>query len=230
MHRVLLLLLLLATATFSAGCLGPRRSLFPPAANVSPKTIHVVSHGWHTGIIVRRADIPTNVWPARRDFARFEFIEVGWGDDGFYRADKITTAITVKALFWPTPSVLHVVGFNSPPAENFPASKLIRVELSPEGFTRLCAFIEDAYTRTASGQTIPLGTGLYGHSEFYRANGSYYFPRSCNYWTASALRSAGCPATPLGAVTASCLMFQVKRFGTLVQPDRGSAPPRQIIP
>jgi hypothetical protein len=27
--------------------------------------IHVVRHGWHAGIVVRVADVPTHAWPAR---------------------------------------------------------------------------------------------------------------------------------------------------------------------
>ena len=207
---------------FSTGCLAPKKSLFPPAAGAPHKTIHVVSHGWHTGLIVSRADIPTNFWPAQRDFARFESLEVGWGDDGFYRADKITTIITLKALFWPTPSVLHVAGFNGPPEQTFSESKLVRVELSPEGFARLCRFIDSTYTRTAAGRTIPLGPGLYGTSEFYRANGSYCFLYTCNHWAASALREAGCPVTPLCSATSGCLIFQTRRFGTPVAPHAGT--------
>ncbi len=211
------------------GCLGPKKSLFPPAAGAPRKIIHVVSHGWHTGVIVSRADIPTNVWPAQRDFGAFESVEVGWGDDGFYRSEKITATIAVKALFWPTPSVLHVVGFNGPPEREFPESQVVRVELSPEGFTQLCTFMDRAYAHTASGRAIPLGPGLYGESEFYRASGSYYFPKTCNSWTASALRSAGCPITPLWSVTSGSVMSQAKKFGTVLPPDRGSTPPRELI-
>ncbi len=119
-------------------------------------------------------------------------------------------------MFWPTPTVLHVVGFNGPPEIVFSGSKLVGVELSPEGFARLCQFIDTTYTRTSAGRTIPLGPGLYGTSEFYRAHGSYYFPYTCNHWAASALRKAGCPVTPVCSVTAGCLMFQTRRFGTTV--------------
>ena len=52
---------------------------------------------------------------------------MGWGDDGFYRSDKITTGVTLKALFWPTPSVLHVVGFNDAPESYFVESKVVRM-------------------------------------------------------------------------------------------------------
>lgn len=229
MKRLASLIWLVGLALFATGCLGPKKILFPPAAGAPRKTIHVVSHGWHTGVIVSRADIPTNVWPAHRDFAPFESVEVGWGDDGFYRCDEITTAITIKALFWPTPSVLHVVGFNGPPEREFPASQVIRVELSPEGFARLCAQIDHEFTQTQQGKPIPLGPGLYGESEFYRANQSYYFPKTCNWWTARTLRAAGCPITPLWSITAGSVMSQAQRFGTVLQPDRDSAPPREII-
>ena len=221
---------LTALALLATGCLGPKKNLFPPAAGAPHKTVHVVSHGWHTGVIVSRADIPTNVWPAQPDFAQFESLEVGWGDDGFYRADKITTAITLKALFWPTPSVLHVVGFNGPPEREFPESKVMRVEFSPEGFTALCAQIDHEFTKTSHGKPIPLGPGLYGESEFYRANQSYYFPKTCNWWTAQTLRAGGCPVTPLWSVTAGSVMRQVKKFGTVRQSDRDSTPPREKIP
>jgi uncharacterized protein (TIGR02117 family) len=211
-------LLLAAWTVFGSGCNSPVKGLFPPATGAPRKAIYLANHGWHTGLIVARKDIPTNAWPAARDFATFEYLEVGWGDDGFYRAEKITSGITLKALFWPTPSVLHVVGFNGAPVDYFSSSKVFRVELTPEGFERLCRFIDTAYARTSRGTTIPLGPGLYGTSEFYRADGSYYFPRSCNYWTASALRTAGCPVRPLCSVTAGCLMNGVRFFATELKP------------
>ena len=34
---------------------------------------------WHSGIVVRAADVPATAWPARRDFASAEYLEVGWG-------------------------------------------------------------------------------------------------------------------------------------------------------
>ena len=221
---------LTALVLLGTGCLGPKKNLFPPAAGAPRKTIHLSSHGWHTGVIVSRVDIPTNVWPAQRDFGEFASLEVGWGDDGFYRSEKITATIAVKALFWPTPSVLHVVGFNGPPEREFAESQVIRVELSEEGFAGLCAQIDHEFTQTRQGKPIPLGPGLYGESEFYRANQSYYFPKTCNWWTARTLRAAGCPITPLWSVTAGNVMRQAKKFGTVLQPDRDSAPPREIIP
>jgi hypothetical protein len=39
-----------------------------------------VSHGWHTGLVIRRADIPEGIWPEPHHYADPAYVEVGWGD------------------------------------------------------------------------------------------------------------------------------------------------------
>lgn len=206
-HAILALPLFLG-----ASCLGPVKSLYPPVADQRSRSVYVVSHGWHTGLVIPCDDVAPELWRAARDFAPARYIEVGWGDDGFYRAQKITVSITLKALFWPTPSVLHLVGLDDPPAE-FAGSKLVEVTLSPEGFDKMCAFVGRTHEYTKEGRPIWLARGLYGESAFYRARGKYYFPKTCNHWTARALRKAGCPITPLYCVTAGNVLLQTKKFG-----------------
>jgi uncharacterized protein (TIGR02117 family) len=196
-----------------SGCLGPVKSLYPAAADQRPRTIYVVSHGWHTGLVIPCDDISPRLWRAARDFAPARYIEVGWGDDGFYRAPKITFGITLRAIFWPTPSVLHLVAVNDPPTE-FAGSKMVKVELSAEGFERMCAFIGQTHEYSVDARPFWLAPGLYGESAFYRARGRYYFPKTCNHWTARALRKAGCPITPIYCATAGNVLFQTARFGS----------------
>ena len=209
-------LLLFALAVFGAGCVTPIEGLFPPAAGAPRKTIYIVSHGWHAGLTMARADIPTNLCSVLRDLSQSEFVEVGWGEEVSCRSEKITGAIAFKALIGPSPSVLRVIGFDAPLTLNASPGELVRVELSEEGFTRLCAFVDDEFTRDSAGKPILLGPGLDGISQLYRANCSYYFPRSCNTWIAAALRHAGCPVAEICSVTTGCLMVQVRRFGTIV--------------
>lgn len=164
-----------------------------------------------------RSELPDAFWAANRDFAQYPLVEIGWGDEGFYMAERITVPIACKAVFWPTPTVLHVVGLSGPPEEEFPESTVVELKLSERGLSNLVQFIDVSRARDPHGHSMALGRGLYGDSEFFRANGSYYFPRTCNWWTASALRSAGCPVRPICSVTATCFMFQVKRFGRVAQ-------------
>lgn len=158
-----------------------------------------------------------NLWPEKDDFPASQYVEVGWGDEGFYRARKITPAITLRAIFLPTPGVLHVVGFSGPVDEYFPASEVLPVELSEDGFRELCRFIHDTYQRDEHGEAVRLGTGIYGDSAFYRSKGKYYFPNTCNVWTARAVRRAGVPIRPAGSITAGGVLRQARRVATAVQ-------------
>ena len=175
--------------------------------------VYLVGHGWHTGIVIERDDANRDEWPEAQHFYESRYIEVGWGDEGFYQAERITPPLVAKAIFLPTPSVLHVAGFNQPPEEFFTASDVIEYSLSDDNFRRLCRFIHNTYELDADGEPDWLGPGLYGTSFFYRAVGSYYYPKTCNTWTARALRSAGVPVVPQLAATAGALLIQARPHG-----------------
>jgi len=199
------------------GCLGPVAGLYPPQENQPSTVIYVVDHGWHTGVVIPRIEIPPDLWPEQTDFLDFDYLEVGWGDEGFYRAQKITIGLALRAIFIPTPSILHIVGVNAPIDQYFYGSDIIEVELSGEGFRELCSFIDSTFDRGDNSRTTPLGPGIYGPSLFYRASGYYYFPKTCNVWTARAIRRAGAPITPFYAITADNVLYQTSKFGTVIQ-------------
>ena len=89
--------------------------------------------------------------------------------------------------------------------------------MSLDRFNGLCGYLGEALARDGEGTEIYIAPGLYGYSRFYRANGSYYFPETCNVWTARALESAGVPMVPLLAITAESLLGQVGDVGLIVQ-------------
>ena len=45
------------------------------------KTVYVVGHGWHTGLVLRVSDVSPDTWPKIRDFSDMHFVELGWGDE-----------------------------------------------------------------------------------------------------------------------------------------------------
>ena len=90
-----LLLLLLALVVLASGCAAQSNPGAASAADAQATMhpVHVVRHGWHSGIVVRAADVPEHAWPARREFADAEYLEVGWGDRAYYPApDQIGRA------------------------------------------------------------------------------------------------------------------------------------------
>jgi len=197
----------------AAGCARSIEGLYPPATAELVKPIYVINHGWHTGIAVRRAGLPEGVWPEHADLADSEYVEIGWGNREFYMAPEGTPGLALKAVFWPTPSVLHIVGFDGPVPRFFRQREIVEILVSARGFQRLAAFIGDAYAKDGSGRTTVLGGGQYANSRFYAAREKYSLLKTCNTWTARALRSAGLPITPIYAVSAGNVMAQTRPLG-----------------
>jgi len=202
----------------AAGCAASIKGLYPPAPAELVKPIYVINHGWHTGIAVRRADIPEGVWPEHADFADSEYVEVGWGDRDFDVVPEGTPWLALKAVFWPTPGVLHVVWFDGPVEQFFREREIVEILVSDGGFYRLAVFIADAYAKDGSGRTIVVGPGQYANSRFYEAGEKYFLLKTCNTWPARALRSAGLPITSLYAVTAGNVMDQTRTLGQILEP------------
>ncbi len=210
-----IIIVLLSLLLFA--CASPPKGLFPPGPDEPSATIYLVSHGWHAGIVIKRADIPADVWPQHNEFPGAEYLEVGWGDKDYYMTPDPGLGITLKAGLLPTASVLHVVGFTGPVTRYFPRSEIIGVDLSIAGLERLCRYIENSYARDESATSRPLGPSLYGDGLFYLSRESYHVFNTCNAWTARALREAGCPIRPVGNLRIDTLMNNVAKFGSVIQ-------------
>jgi len=200
---------------FAVGCAGPNHSLYPPRAGETPRSVFVINHGaLHTGLAVKRSDIPPGVWPANRDYSHSKYLEVGWGDDDGYRK-PLTAGIAIKALAGSKRTVLLSDGFNALREKlNTPRFTVIEVDLSEQGFARLCQHIEQTYALDEPGRPIRLGQG------WYRARGTYSAFNTCNTWVASGLRKAGCPITPAMCLLPGQLLSRVRPFSRPVDESR----------
>ena len=204
--------LILFVFLLTVGCAGPIKSLYPPSSGERPRKVYVINHSiLHTGLAVKRSDIPRGMWPAQKDYPGCKYLEVGWGDDDGYRKD-LTIGIAVKALLGSKRTVLL-----SNCSDDFsdPRLKIVEVALSARGFSRLCRHIEQTYALDESGRPIRLGAG------WYRARGTYSAFNTCNTWIASGLRKAGCPINPAYCLTPGPLLHQVTRFGRVIRSDSG---------
>lgn len=212
--RILIYILMVVAC---CSCAAPVKGLFPPDANAPTKSIYLVSHGWHAGIVLRSADIQAALWLKNAGFSDVEFLEVGWGDKQYYQTPDPHFGITLQAALWPTPSVLHIVGFNGAVTAYFPYSEIIELKLSESGFENLSGYISASFSRDEGGRLRPLGHGLYGNSRFYLSRETYHLFNTCNVWTARALRAAGIPITAPLSITVEQLMDQAQVFGEVVR-------------
>lgn len=158
-----------------------------------PAAVVVIDHGWHTGLVIRRGDIPDGLWPEHREAPAGEYLEIGWGQREFYQTHGPSLLQALRAALWPAPSVLHLVGFSGSAQDMFPNSEWEVLEVDAAGMARLARYISDSYERDPSGRVKRLGTGLYGDSRFFAGRENFHLFRTCNVWTARALRLTGCP-------------------------------------
>ncbi len=169
----------------------------------------VADNGWHTSIIVRAAGLDSLIPGLKKHLGEFDYYELGWGDEEFYRARQTTFWMKAKAVLWPTSAVMHVVGIEKNPMTFFPANAIVELELTTNEHQRLLRFLADSFQIADSG-IADLGKGLYGRSRFFRATGDYYACNTCNTWTAKGLASAGYDIWPLFNPTAGGVMDNLK--------------------
>ena len=206
-------------------------SLWPPEPGAPTTEVFIVSQGYHAGIIVPRRALAEDA--SRRGlsavgyiatrFAGFDRIEIGWGDEDFYRefptAGLLTAALAVRALLRPgNDSVLHVVGVNNDPRAAFVRSDLVRIDLGEESFARVVDKLDATLARGRDG-ALPedLGPGLYGASLFFRANGAFHLFNVCNHWIADLLDAAGVPTAPVLATLPFGLFLDLEWRSGLVR-------------
>jgi uncharacterized protein (TIGR02117 family) len=212
-----LLWLAAMSVQFVAACAAPPTRT-PPMPEEPRKTIYVVSHGWHTGIVMRRDDVSRRHWPEASDFPGADYLEVGWGDRDYYQAPDPGVWLALKAVFWPTPGALQVVGFRGPVTAYFPASEVVALAVTETGFGRLSALIGASHERDRNGRAVPLGPSLYGQGRFYASRERFHLFRTCNVWTAQALNAAGIDVSPAQSLTAGDLLEQLRTPAAAAMP------------
>ena len=177
--------------------------------------IFIVSHGWHTGVVIPAADIQQKIPKLKDRFRSSAYIEFGWGDKDFYQAKEITTSLTLRAIFWPTSTVVHTAAKNDYFYTYFPTNNILAIKLDSNRYSSLLQFISNSFYKDENDEIIELKSGIYGDSQFYKGVGDYYLLNTCNKWTAKALKSAGLDLIPIFNLTAGSIMDSARKYSNI---------------
>lgn len=206
--RILAALVLTA---FSGCQTAPAPDVSTTTPKVAPEsgvhTVHVVSNGWHTGIVLARSDLSAGAIPETGDFPRARYFEFSWGDAKYFPAPEKTIRMAMGALLTPTAAVIHLAGLPAHPREIFPEAEIVDLTLHPGEFQDLLRYLDQSFLRPATSQSTP---GLYRFSRFYPARGKFHMFNTCNTWTARGLAAAGIAVTVAGTLRAEDLMRQLR--------------------
>ena len=191
--------LMLASAL--SGCATSREHV-GEAPSDSLRSIYIVRRGWHTGIAVAKADWPNQRWTVLSEFPGATHLEFGWGDKRFYQTEWAGVWLAIRAAFWPTSSVVHVIGLRAPVPAGADANAIVEVRVPITGVEKLADAIEQEFVGAHPAATgVTLSTAP-TPNRFYKAQGNFFFPRMCNWWIASRLQEAGCSVMPWTVISA----------------------------
>jgi uncharacterized protein (TIGR02117 family) len=222
-------LLLMTCSLRVAACVAWLAACAPVAAPPAPldrgpadHVIHVVSNGWHTGIVLAREDIPPGRIAEAADFLNARYLEFGWGDREYYPARRQTIGMALGAALTPSPAVIHLVGRGAPPQSTAPEVEVLAVPVTAAGLERLTAEIDAAFDRPPGGRAASVAPGFSRDSRFYPARGKFHLFNTCNTWIAEKLAAAGVPLST-DVTTADALMRRLRDALAKMQqaaPDR----------
>lgn len=196
-------------------CQMPRRTVSPTTDSTS--AVYLVRHSWHAGLAVRRSDIADGRWPILKDYPEAEYLEVGWGDAGYYPARDPGVGSALRAGLWPTKSVLHVVPVSRGVPSTFRHNTVVRIPVGPRQLKGLVEFVAQSFDVDSAGAGVPTGPGYFVGSQFYEARLPYHVFNNCNHWAAAALEAAGCDVSPRWTFTVGQVLRQANECGTLIQ-------------
>lgn len=214
----------LAPAMLYVATLRPGDPSLYPARDGQPRfTIFVADHGYHAGLVMAREDVgrlglvsgdPILVALSER-YAAYQWMEVGWGDEAFYRFAPTISDVSISMAFNAfsgrnASTVLHIAGLKLSPEAVFSHSDLQRLELSRRGFERLLADLSATFAVDGRGLPVELGKGIYGPSLFYRAKGHYSLASTCNTWLGNLLSAAGLKTSPVSSVISPGLLADIR--------------------
>lgn len=196
-------------------CSGPITELYPEEKSKRTVPVFIVSHGWHVAIAIESAYIKPHL-PHHDQLPDTKYMMFGWGDRCYYTDRNAGTWLMLRAAFFPTQSVLHVVGVNQPLEQYFRSSTIVRVMISRQGADQMSKYIANQFRKT-DGTLKVAADGLYPNSIFFEAEGSYYFPKTSNKWTARVLRKSGFPISTFYSITSGNVVKQAAKYGDIIQ-------------
>ncbi len=198
----------------ASSCAAPKTERNAPA----PENVHriyVVHNNWHAAFVVRASESVAAQIPEVAHFPGAEYLEISWGDADFFPAPEAGIGLALKAAFWSSGSVLHVVGFGGSIKNTYRGAEIIEIELSESEFQRIIRFVSAEFARESPMQAAVPRPGLFSQSRFYPARSKFNVLRNCNTWVAEAFDAADLPVNPAYVLTAGSVARQIKQFGTV---------------
>jgi uncharacterized protein (TIGR02117 family) len=196
---IVAVLLLYVAAAFSLALIPVAAEPVPPGGPRIPVYLYT-PNGVHTDLVlpVRTAQIDWSrqlkfAHTTSRDSIGYDYLAFGWGDKGFFYIPgwgDLTFPIAFRAAFHLGTSAMHTTFYK--PSELAPSTTCVRLDLTPDQYARLVAYVQGSFRPGADGRAQYLPGHTYaGHDAFYEGQWAYSFWHTCNTWANNGLKVSG---------------------------------------
>ncbi|HXT54666.1 MAG TPA: DUF2459 domain-containing protein, partial [Candidatus Eisenbacteria bacterium] len=125
------------------------------------KTVFIVHGGWHAAIVLNGGDISPAVVPEIADFLQVRFVEFSWGDKDYFPDPHAGPVTALKAAFWSSGSVLHLVGFTEEIAKFYSGAEIIELQFAATAYGELVSYLSETFARAGPRVRASSHAGLY---------------------------------------------------------------------
>ena len=166
--------------------------------------LFLVDHGIHTGIVIDQQQIKSS-FPELNSLMKAKYYEFSFGEEPFFRESEHTYLGMLKALFWPTSSLVRVVPMNEDPMElarnKFGVAK---IKLEQKKIDAISSQIKESFANF-----ILIEHQTDSSRYFFRGKKNYHIFNNCNDWTAQIFDKAGFKSTLMGKFHAQTLFNEI---------------------
>ena len=183
--------------------------------------IYLIKTAWHVGISLKIDSFTVSKLNVLRYFEKYKFADIGWGDEDFYQNPGINILLGLKALFFPTSSVVRISGIYSDIKYLIDISDFaVKLSLSAKQFSKLLEFIDKSLTKNDDGNYVIASEKNGGQIIFFKSNLKYHAFHTCNTWIAEALNYADLKISKTGIITAQQLYRELRKIGKVLKSPR----------
>jgi Protein of unknown function (DUF2459) len=163
----------------------------------------------HSGMVFEYAWLLESGFIPPAGFGHPKFVTLSWGNRTAYVEKGLhSPAKFLRALFFPSPSVMELIPAQWNVVEVCPHQRIWRKLVARERGRDLAAFLNDCSRMTADGRPRVCGTSSWGGGVLLESRHQYFIPRMCNTWTGQAIESLGGKIEPWLGITADGLIRQ----------------------
>lgn len=185
----------------------------PQSHNNAEEVIWLLAGSLHSDFAVRTEWLTSNGCNLPASLKPYKYVCFGWGDTVAY-TNRWGISDVPNALFWPSDSIVQVVGFNTDIIKTFPDDDIEKASVPAENGVKLANFLNQSFSyEPGTKKHVILRGAKWGHGYFIKSPYTYYLPRMCNQWVATALLEAGVHTTkPTAYCTSHSLLGDIQEY------------------